>query len=277
MAGTKEDAMTRVASVASVTSRDGTPIAYERSGDGPALILVLGAFCDRAVAAPLAAVLAPHFTTFAYDRRGRGDSGDTQPYAVEREVEDLAALMSKAGGTALVYGHSSGAVLAIEGAARGLPIRKLVLYEPPFLVDDSRSPMPEDFESRLRAFVAAGRRGDAVECFWQEALQMPPEAIASARKTPMWPGLEALAHTLLYDQAIAGPYQTGRPLPVEWARTVTMPTLVLDGGDSPDYMRNAVAAVAQLLPQAERRTLPGQGHGAPPDVLAPIISEFFAR
>lgn len=260
-----------------VVSADGTPIAYERSGTGPALVLIGGAFSDRSAAASMASALAPHFTVFAYDRRGRGDSGDLQPYAVEREVEDLQALIREAGGTALVYGHSSGAALALQAAARGLSIRRLALYEPPFIVDASRPPIPMDFRLRLEALIAAGRRGDAVELFWREALMMPPEAIDGARRAPMWPGLEALAHTLPYDQAIVEHYLAGRPLPAEWSASVTMPTLVLDGGDSPESMRNAAAAVARLLPHAERRSLAGQGHGAPAEVLAPILDQFFLR
>ena len=241
--------MSNVESVQSVVSRDGTQIAYEQSGAGPALILIGGAFGERTTAAGLAALLAPRFTVFAYDRRGRGGSGDTPTYAVEREVEDLEALIDRAGGAAFVYGHSSGAALAIEASAEGLPIGRLVLYEPPYIV----------------------------EAFWEVALQMPPAAIADARKAPFWPHLESLAHTLPYDQAIVAPHQAGRPLPAEWARKITLPTLVLDGGDSPTYMRNAVAAVAELLPNAERRTIPGQGHGAPPDVMAPIVTEFLER
>ena len=269
--------MSNVESVQSVVSRDGTQIAYEQSGAGPALILIGGAFGERTTAAGLAALLAPRFTVFAYDRRGRGGSGATPTYAVEREVEDLEARIDGAGGAAFVYGHSSGAALAIEASAEGLPIGRLVLYEPPYIVDHSRTPMPPNFESRLRAAVAAGRPGDAVEAFWEVALQMPPAAIADARKAPFWPHLESLAHTLPYDQAIVAPHQAGRPLPAEWARKITLPTLVLDGGDSPTYMRNAVAAVAELLPNAERRTIPGQGHGAPPDVMAPIVTEFLER
>jgi pimeloyl-ACP methyl ester carboxylesterase len=260
-----------------VRSTDGTLIAFDRTGSGPALILLGGAFSTRAAAAQLAGLLAPHFTVFAVDRRGRGDSGDTAPYSVAREVDDVAALIEAAGGTAFVYGHSSGAGLALLAAVRGLPITRLGLYEPPFFVDDSRPPMPPGFDAELKALVDAGRPGDAVARFWEVGLEMPAEQIASARDMPWWPGLVALAHTLPYDTAIVGPYQAGKPLPAEWAKTVTIPTLVLDGGDSPAYQRNSVAAVAALLPNAERRTLPGQGHGAPADVLAPIIVEFFGR
>src|SRR5512136_3089047 len=145
-----------------VTSKDGTPIAFGKTGHGPAIILVSGALGDRSAAAPLTPLLSPHFTVLAYDRRGRGDSGDTAPYAVEREVEDIDALVTEAGGSAFVYGHSSGAVLALEAAARGLAITRLALYEPPFIVDNSHPPVSADYVARLNQLVAAGRRGDAV-------------------------------------------------------------------------------------------------------------------
>ena len=256
-------------------SSDGTLIAYERVGTGPAIILVGGALSDRAGAASLAATLAPRFSSIAYDRRGRGDSGDTPPYAVEREIEDLDALIAEAGGQAFVYGHSSGAALALEAAVHGLPITKLALYEPPYIVDDSRAPLPEDYVPTLRALAAAGRRGDAVEYFWRVGLQVPPEMITQMRAAPWWPGIEALAHTLSYDGEVMGDHMAGRALPAEWATRVTIPTLVIDGADSPAQLRNAVAAVTELLPHAERRTLAGQGHGAPAEVLAPILEAFF--
>jgi pimeloyl-ACP methyl ester carboxylesterase len=260
-----------------VVSADGTPIAYERSGEGPALILVGGAFGVKAAAVPLASLLAPHFTTIAYDRRGRGDSGDSPAYSVGREIEDLGALIAEAGCTAFVYGHSSGAALALAAAAAGVPITGLALYEPPFIIDGSRPPIPDGFGAKLSQFVAAGRPGDAVAAFWREALQMPPDAIEQARKAPMWPGLETLAHTLPYDMAIVGANQRGRPLPAEWSTLVTVPALVMDGGASPEFQRNSVAALARLLPNAERRTIEGQSHGVPPEVLAPVLVEFFHR
>ncbi len=167
-----------------VISKDGTPIAFDRSGEGPALILVGGASAARADEASLAAALAPYFTVFAFDRRGRGNSGDTAPYAVEREVEDIEALIDEAGGSALVFGHSSGAVLALE-AARLLPtkITKLALYEPPFIIDDSRPPAPQDFSAHLSALVASGRRGEAVESFMM-VVGLPSEMIAQMRQSP---------------------------------------------------------------------------------------------
>ncbi len=257
-----------------VTSKDGTAIAFDQSGQGAALILVGGALSDRSAARPLAALLAPHFSVFGYDRRGRGDSGDTLPYAVEREVEDIEALIEEAGGSASVYGMSSGAVLALE-AARRLPITRLALYEPPFIVDDSRSPVPEDYVKQLTELVSSGRRGDAVEYFMIEAVDVPAEYVAQMRSAPSWQGMEALAHTLAYDGAIMGNMLSGNPLPAERWASVTLPTLVMDGGDSPVWARNAVQTIVDILPNARRRTLAGQTHAVAPEVLAPVLVEFF--
>lgn len=253
-------------------SSDGTSIAFEKSGNGPAIILVGGALSDRSAGAPLAALLAPRFTVFSYDRRGRGDSGDTAPYAVEREVEDLAALIREAGGSAFVFGHSSGAALALEAAIHGLAITRLALYEPPYIVDDSRPRVPEDFPARLAGLLAADRRGDAVTLFMTEAVEVPAEMVDQMRQTPIWPAMEALAHTLMYDITIMG----DNSLPTERAASVTVPTLVMDGGESPAWARNAVRALADALPAARRRTLEGQTHGVAPEAIAPVLAGFFA-
>ncbi len=260
-----------------VTSADGTLIAYDRTGSGPSLVFVNGALSTRADVKSVAEVLAPRFTVFAYDRRGRGDSGDTQPYAVEREIQDLEAIVQEAGGQALVFGHSSGAALALEAVVRGLAATRLALYEPPYIVDGSRPPVPVDYVPTLRRLIDEGRAGDAVAYFWQVGILMPPEAIAQMRSAPWFAGIEALGHTLLYDGEVMGDHMRGMPLPQEWATKATLRTLVLDGDQSPASMRNAVEAVVQLLPNAERRTLNGVGHGAPPDVLAPVLEEFFLR
>ncbi|HEX8917150.1 MAG TPA: alpha/beta hydrolase [Chloroflexota bacterium] len=264
-----------------VTSKDGTTIAFDQSGDGPALILVAPAFGTRADQASLAAALAPSFTVFAYDRRGRGDSGDTGPYAVAREVEDLDALINVAGGSAFVFGHSSGAVLSLD-AARLLPtkITKLALYEPPFIIDTSRPPMPDDFTSHLSELVAAGRRGDAV-AYWQTQLGIPAEAIAQMRQSPMWAGLEALAPTLPYDATILGVTQRGDPMSLKRWASVPVPTLVLDGTmmmgreDFHTFMRHGADELAKVLPNAQRRTLEGQDHGPTDEALVPVLQAFF--
>jgi len=216
-----------------VHSSDGTIIAFDRLGEGPPIILVGGAFQHRAIdprTAELAEFLARHFTVIHYDRRGRGDSSDTEPYAVEREIEDLEALIKEAGGSVLVFGMSSGAVLALEAAASGLNITKLALYEPPFVaVDDRGHRSPEDTASQLTEMTSSGRRGDAVEFFMTKVIGMPIEAVAPMRQAQMWPALEAVAHTLAYDVTIMGDWS----VPTERVDSVTVPTLAIDGENSP--------------------------------------------
>ena len=259
-----------------VTSKDSTTIAFDRSGEGPPIVLVGGALADRSAAAELAAQLAPHFSVVAFDRRGRGDSGDTAPYAVEREVEDIEALIIEVGGQAFVLGHSSGAVLALE-SARTLPdrITKLALYEPPFIVDDSRTLLPADYVTHLDDLVTAGRRGDAVEFFMTTAVGVLAEVVAGMREQPFWSSLESTAHTLAYDGTIMGETMGGSPAPLERWASVGIPALVIDGGVSPDWQRNAVRALVNVLPDAQHRTLEGQDHGPTSEVLAPVLVEFF--
>ncbi len=259
-----------------VTSDDGTLIAYDGRGTGPALVFVTGAMAARADVAAHAAALAPHFTVFAYDRRGRGDSGDTPPYAVAREVEDLAAVIGAAGGAAYVFGHSSGAILALEAARRlGPAITKLAVYEPPFIVDDSQAPLPDDYVEQLNTRIAAGRRGDAVTYWMTTVIGVPPAQVAQMQQAPMWAGMEAVAPTLVYDATISAPYVRGEPLPpAQWA-AVTIPTLVMHGGASPAMMRTGAEALTARLPNAAHRVLPEQGHGVPPEVLVPVLVDFF--
>ncbi len=258
-----------------VTSRDGTKIALDILGDGPPVIFVGGALADRSAGAPLAAVLARNFTVFNYDRRGHGDSGDTAPYAVEREVEDIAALIGETGGAAFLIGGSSGAVLALDAAASGLAVTKLALYEPPFIVDGSRPPVPSDIVQRLTSLVASGRRGDAVEYYMTKALAVPATTVATIRNSPFWAQWEASAHTLVYDFTILAGTMSGRPLPAcRWA-ALTAPTLVMDGGASPANMHSGAQALADLLPNVQRRTLPGQTHDVDVEVLTGVLTEFF--
>jgi pimeloyl-ACP methyl ester carboxylesterase len=262
-----------------VRSSDGTQIAFDRYGEGPSLILVGGAFQHRAIdqaMGQVATMLAPSFSVIHYDRRGRGDSGDTPPYAVEREVEDLQALIDGVGGAARVFGGSSGGVLALEGAAAGLPIAKLAMYEAPLIVDDSRVPLPPDYVEELTRLPAEGRPGDAVEYFMVQAMQMPPEMVAGMRSTPFWPALESVAHTLAYDGAIVADLMRGTPDPLRKYASVSVPTLVMDGGASPPMMHSAAQALVEVLPNAERRTLEGQTHDVAPDVLAPALESFFS-
>lgn len=254
------------------TSADGTPLAVSAAGTGPAVVLVGGAFNDRSTVAGLAAALAPWFTVLRYDRRGRGESGDTPPAAVERELEDLAAVLAHAGGRAHVVGHSSGAVLALEAAARGVAIDRLVAYEPPYVVGD-REPVPTDLLDRLRALVAAGRRSDAVALFLTESAAVPGFAVEGMRGSPEWSWMEALAPSLPYDVALFPP---GQGLPVERLGRVRVPTLVLDGGASPAWLRGAAAAVAAAVPGAVARTVPGEDHGVlhRPEALVPVLRDF---
>ncbi|MGH2683154.1 MAG: alpha/beta fold hydrolase [Actinomycetota bacterium] len=253
-----------------VTSKDGTTIAFDRLGEGPPVILVCGGSTDRMANTPLAALLASQFTVFNYDRRGRGDSGDTAPYAVEREVEDIDAVITAADGSACLYGTSSGAALALEAAASGLAITKLALWEPPFILDESRRP-PADTAKTYTELVSEGRRGDAVEYFMSKVVGLPPEFVAQARSAPFWAAQEALAHTLAYDATIMGDYS----LPAERAASVKAPTLVIDGEASFAGMGEAAQALADVLPDGQRRTLEGQEHNVDPAVLAPALVEFF--
>lgn len=257
-----------------VISKDGTAIAFDQSGGGPAIILVAGAFTDRSqpILTQLAEILSPQFTVINYDRRGRGNSGDTPPYAVEREIEDLDALIKEAGGAAFVCGFSSGAALTLEAAARRLALKKLVLYEPPFRIAGGPSQLPQDFAEHLSEFVSSGRRGDAAEYFMVQAAVMPAEAVAQMRNQPFWPMVESVAHTLVYDTAVMGNDALLRP---ERLTSIAVPALVIDGGASPEWMRAAAQAVAEALPHAQRRTLEGQTHEVSPLVLAPVLTEFF--
>lgn len=253
-----------------VTSRDGTVIAYERSGSGPAVIGVGGAFCDRSFAGPLAELLQRDFTVVTYDRRGRGDSGDTPPYAVSREVEDLEAVITATGGPAYVFGGSSGAVLVFEAAAQGLPIRKLAMVEPPYSGDSGRTPIP-NLAARYTDLCASGRRGEAIALFMTQAVGQPPEAVEQVRRTPIWPALEAMAHTLAYDAEVVG----DGVVPADRAAAVTIPALVVESTASPPWLRNASRAVAAALPDGQHLVVPGRFHEPDPALLAPQLKRFF--
>ncbi|TKA04762.1 alpha/beta fold hydrolase [Actinacidiphila oryziradicis] len=255
-----------------VTSADGTAIAYERTGSGPALVLVDGAMCYRAAGPmqPLAALLQDNFSVYTYDRRGRGESSDTTPYAVAREVEDLQALIAQAGGEAYVYAISSGVALALATAAAGPWITKLALYEPPFMAEIGDSARIKEYTERLSELLDAGRRGDAVALFMTN-VGIPAEAVAGIRAQPGWAALEALAPTLAYDDEVLGDGSVPRDL----ASTIAVPALVLGGGASPQSLQQAAKATADSLPAAEHRTLDGQTHDVAPDVLTPVLVEFF--
>jgi len=259
-----------------VTSKDGTTIAYEQSGTGPAIILVGALLSTHSDLAKLAALLAPNYTVINYDRRGRGQSTDTLPYAVQREVEDIEALIEEAGGSAHVYGISSGAVLALEAAAHGAAIQSLALYEPPFIVDASRAPMPDDYRDRVEHLVAAGKPGDAVRMFMRH-VGVPRALVALMALMPMFKRLKAVAHTLAYDAAVMGDTQSGRPLPrTRWSE-VTTPTLVIAGGKSPAWLHAGAEELADIVPGAESRVLAGQTHMVKAKVLAPMLADWFGQ
>jgi pimeloyl-ACP methyl ester carboxylesterase len=262
--------------MSTVRSADGTTIAYTRAGQGPPLILVDGALCSRSFGPmpKLAAQLTEHFTVYTYDRRGRGDSGDTAPYEPDREVEDLEALVALAGEQVFVHGTSSGAALALEAAKHIRSITKLAVYEPPFIVDDTRPPMPEDWLPQLKALVAGGQRGDAVKMFMR-FVGTPAIVTAVMPLTPVWGKLKAVAPTLPYDIAILADHQRGIALTqAEWA-AIKVPTLVAAGGKSPAWMTNGTRALASALPDATYRTLPGQNHMVKAQAIAPALTEFF--
>jgi pimeloyl-ACP methyl ester carboxylesterase len=263
-----------------VTSPDGTTIAYDTYGSGPVLILVGGAFQYRAfdpASAQLAQLLGQRFSAVHYDRRGRGDSTDTQPYDPAREVEDLAALVEQVGGPVRLFGMSSGGVLALEAAAAGLDIARLAIYEPPLVVDDTKAPLPGDYVATLDALVGQGRRGDAVAYAMTTAMGVPEQMVASMRRGPAWAAFEAVAHTLAYDGAFMAQLMSGRPLdPRRWS-AATLPVLVVGGGDSPPWIKHAAEAVVQALPKGRSKTLEHQTHAVAPEVLAPVLADFLKR
>jgi pimeloyl-ACP methyl ester carboxylesterase len=268
--------MTADATLGTVTSADGTTIAYDRLGAGPPLIAVCGASCDRAIMRPTAERLARDATVFNYDRRGRGDSGDTLPYAVERELEDLAALIETAGGRASLYGHSSGAGLALEAASAGLPVDRLILHDAPYSPDDDASRREaREYGEQLRALLAEGRRGDAMARFLA-LVGMPEEMVAGMRSDPSWAKMERIAPTLAYDSAVMGDVERGGTLPVDTARRVTAQTLVLCGGESPPFMLDIARDLVDALPNARLQILEGQDHAADPEVLGPVVAGFLA-
>jgi pimeloyl-ACP methyl ester carboxylesterase len=255
-----------------VRSKDGTTISYERSGSGPALILVDGAMCSRAFgpSPKLAPLLAPHFTVYAYDRRGRGQSGDTPPYSPAREVEDLAALIDEAGGSASLLGLSSGGALALHAAADGLRVTRVVAYEPPY-VDDAGQRGGAAYEGHLRRLIASGNRGGAVKYFMKDMVGAPAPIVVMMRMMPwIWRKLEAVAHTLPYDAAVMTEFR----IPRARFASVSVPTLVMNGSKTDPRLKEAARVIAEAVPGARHRELAGQTHNVKPDVLSPAVVEF---
>lgn len=260
-----------------VISKDGTPIAVDRLGAGPALILVDGAMCSRGFGPmpPLAKTLASQFTVYHYDRRGRGDSGNGGAFDVQREIEDLDAVLQHAGGSAMVFGISSGAALAGEAVRQLRGIRRLALYEAPYVVDGTHEPLPPNFIAETKALVAAGDRSGAVKKFMRY-VGTPAIAVFIMSWLPFWKKFTKIAHTLPNDLEIIAPHHQGQPFPAGKWSMVTVPVLVMAGGRSPAYMQNSMKAWADAFPNAVHKTLAGQTHMVKQDVLAPALNEFFA-
>ena len=260
-----------------VASPDGTAIAFDRLGDGLPVIVVGGALCDRAVTRPTAEELAKHFAVINYDRRGRGDSRDTTPYAVQREIEDIGALVAEAGGMASVYGHPSGAGLVLHAAAHGLPIAKIVLHDPPYAPDGDEEARrsSREYGENLKALLSEDRRGDAIELF-MTMVGMPQEMIEGMRHTPRWAKLEAIAPTLAYDSEVMGDIGRDGTIPVDQASRVTVAAFVLTGGVDYPWMTDVGRRLADVMPNGQHRVLEGQEHAVPPEVLVPVLDEFFA-
>lgn len=255
--------------VQAVMSRDGSAIAYELRGRGPALVVVNGALSDRRSTADLAAALASSFTVYAYDRRGRGSSIDHAPYAVEREVEDLAVLLEVIGAPAFLYGHSAGGVLALEAALAGLDVERLVVHEPPYIVPGSRPPVASDLRARLETLLARGDRDEAVATFYREAVGLGAGIVDGLRVSGEWDAQRALAHTLPYDV-----WLTSGPLPRDRLVDLAIPVLVIVGGASPRWMRQGSEALVEALPQGRLAVLEAQGHVATADAVALELSRF---
>ncbi len=257
---------------ATVKSRDGTKIAYDKVGTGPIVILVLGALNSRKSGASLAKLLASRFTVISYDRRGRGGSTDTAPYAPQREVEDVAALIGEVGGPVCLYGHSSGAAIALEAAIRlRQHIRKLAIYEAPYALDPDARKAAKEYNTLLKKLLKSGRNADAVALFIK-LVGVSDKQIQAMRRLPMWRGLEAMAPTLAYDSDVLG---EGHSLPTRLLSRVTTPTLVMHGGAGTPSMRDAAQAITKAVPNSQLRMLAGQTHGVRPKFIAPVLADFF--
>lgn len=255
-----------------VTSKDATRLAYGKQGAGPPLVVVMGAlgYRDFSFSKQMEAELAKRFTVYGYDRRGRGESSDTLPYAVAREVEDLAAVVAAAGGRPYVVGLSSGAALALEAAASGVPMAGLAAYEPPYMVGDPKDRPDADFREKLEAFVARGERSEAV-AYFMRTVGVPGFAVAIMKLFPFWKGMKSVAHTLPYDAAV----MDGFVLPESRLASIRVPTLALAGGKTTPTLKAAVAAVARTVPGAKHIEIPKQNHGVKPHALAPVLAEHF--
>ena len=268
---------TAAVAVRTVASKDGTKIAFDKQGSGPPLIIVGGALADRTAGEGYARLLSPHFTVYLFDRRGRGDSGDTKPYAVAREIEDIEALIDEAGGSAYLAGFSSGAALSLEAAAAlGGKVRKLAIYEAPYDEANGVAEKWRAYRAEQAKLLADGRNGEAV-LHHLTYVGVPQPAIDQMKASPAWAGMERLAPTLPYDAAVVG---EDRKVPVDRAAKIQAEALVMDGGASAQampFMRATADRIAGVIPKARRRTIEGQAHNASPEALAPVLVEFFSE
>jgi pimeloyl-ACP methyl ester carboxylesterase len=254
-------------------SKDGTGIVYTQTGSGPVLILVDGAFCskDFGPMLKLAPLLAESFTVFTYDRRARGESGDTRPYIVQKEIDDIHALINEAGGSAFLFGISSGAVLALKAVAAGLKITGLALYEPPFNINGKHKKPPAGYQEELQLMIAEGRKGDAVKYYLAKVIGVPSLIVFILRLTANWSKMKANANSLPYDAEIMGE----GTMPAEQVAAITIPAIVIAGEKSPGMLREAAQAVAEKLKNGRHRILKGQTHNVSAKVLAPVLIDFF--
>ncbi|WP_433042257.1 alpha/beta fold hydrolase [Dactylosporangium sp. CS-033363] len=261
-----------------VTSKDGSSIAYERSGEGAPVILVAAALADRTGTRRLAKALAPEYTVINFDRRGRNDSTEHEPYDVQREVDDIEALIDAAGGQAVLFGSSSGSVLALDAANRlGDKVSKVVLFEPPFIVDDSREPMPADLDADVRKLIDEQQPGAVVKLFMHKAMGIPKFAVNIMSIMPGWSSMRAAAHTLPHDLELMRGTQDGTPLPAERWKAISAPVLVLTGGRSEQFFHRGGDALVEVLADGRHEVLKGQGHGVVlmnPKALLPQFNAF---
>ena len=256
----------------SVVSKDGTKIIYDMLGKGPTVILVLGALNTRKAGARLAKLLSTHFTVISYDRRGRGDSADVQPYSPKREVEDLEALINEVGEPVYLYGHSSGGAIVFETAILlGKQIKKLAIYEVPYAVDDAAIRAAKDYNKKLKALLSGGHKDDAIALFMQY-IGVSDKQTQAMNRLPMWKGLVAMAPTLAYDSDLLG---SGHAIPTSHLKHISSPALIMNGGNSPEFMRIVAERLSKIIPKAQHRSIDGQNHGVKPEVIAPILTEFF--
>lgn len=261
-----------------VTSKDGTQIGYSVAGYGPPIVLVDGAMCWREMgpATPLANELKDKFTVYTYDRRGRGESGDTKPYSTQREIEDLEAVINAAGGSVAIYAISSGVALALEAANQLKGITSMVLYEAPIFTDTTRKPVPADYVQRMDQLVATGDNAGAVKHFMQNGIAVPWFALLMMDLFGMFKKMAPVGPTLPYDTAFVAPFWTYKPIPANRWPNVTVPVLTMGGSKSDTWMQNAQKAIADALPNAKHKTLAGQNHMVAATAIAPVIKEFLA-